>query len=260
MRLDLLPSAVIYFSSATSKCSAVVRNAARIQQNAETPYRKATNMLGHACMHSEALIGRYVNFLIKNAGKGIFSTQLLVFLSALVTQGQSYMDSATPQYMAAQDKFQVELCRERWSRIDWEYILRPCQGVTSFGVHMLPKNWATNAILSKIVNMDIQKAGEYNKLTIQTVNDFGIRKTVGGDTWRVLITGPSSIQPIVHDMGNGEYEVPFLLIEPGLYKADVFMEGTLCNQYVDPPPDWFKKGTLDYLYCKEKKLHQAIHA
>lgn len=165
---------------------------------------------------------------------------LLILVNALQVHGQSYWNSL--QIMPSQDNFEIELCRERWSRLDWQYIIRPCVGRTKFGVGALPSTLATNPNMSRIGNMDIRNAGEYSKLTIQSVTQFGMMKTIGGDTWRVLITGPTSVQPIVHDLGNGVYEIPFLIMEPGLYQADIYLEGTLCSQFLDPPTDWFVKG------------------
>lgn len=170
---------------------------------------------------------------------------IVISLMFLEVSGQySLVSNNAPQMLNAQnlDDFERELCRERWYRLDWQYILRPCLGRTVFGRNMYPSALQTNPSLSTVSSMDIKKAGQYSKLTIQTFTHFGMQKNIGGDTWRILITGPSSLQPIVHDLNNGQYEIPFLILEPGLYKADIFMEGTLCNQYFDPPTDWFKKG------------------
>ena len=146
------------------------------------------------------------------------------------------------------DSFVNELCRERWNVLDWETILKPCLGRVGFGKNKLPGNLKTNAAWSRMFSTDIKGAGEYSKFVIQTVDQLGALKTIGGDTWRILISGPSSVQPTVHDMNNGLYEIPFLLMEPGIYKAEIFLEGTLCNQFFDPPADWFKKGKFVCLF------------
>ena len=164
---------------------------------------------------------------------------------AIKSQFQTYNQPITG--MMNEDEFKKELCRERWRRLDWQSILQPCFQRTKFGENLLPSSLRTNAVVSRIWNMDIKKAGEYSKLTIQTVDQFGLPKTFGGDTWRVLITGPSSMQPFVHDMNNGFYEIPFLIMEPGKYRADIYLEGTLCSQYFDPPVDWFQKGKTHLL-------------
>ena len=183
---------------------------------------------------------------------------LITILTVLRINCQFNNNNGIPQYTAFQDAFVKELCRERWHRLDWQYILRPCLGRTNFGINNLPSSLSTSSSMSRIAKMDIRNAGDYSSLTIQTLDIFGNIKTIGGDAWRVLIKGPSSLQPIVHDMGNGFYEIPFLIIEPGLYRAEIFLEGTLCSQLVDPPNDWFKKGK--FVLSKITYLCFTMHA
>ena len=179
--------------------------------------------------------------------EGKLSISAFMYLSMIASMSCQYIplvNSNNIQRLQTQssDNFKKELCRERWHRIDWHSMLRPCIYRTAFGQNLYPSTLQTNAMLSKVTRFDIRKAGEYSTLIIQTVDQVGALKSIGGDTWRIMITGPSSLQPLVHDLNNGQYEIPFLIMEPGLYKADVFMEGTLCNQYFDPPTDWFKMG------------------
>ena len=71
----------------------------------------------------------------------------------------------------------------------------------------------------------------------------GSSKTFGGDSWRVYIRkGPSSLAPVVFDLNNGLYEVLFLVLEPGSYTAQVWLDYTLCDGVREPPDDWFIKG------------------
>lgn len=170
---------------------------------------------------------------------------ITIFITVLRIHGQPNL-YGLPSYTGIQDNFEKELCRERWYRLNWQYILSPCLGRTSFGQNNLPSSLSTSPSTSRIVKMEIGKAGDYSVIAIQTYDKFGNIKTIGGDTWRVFITGPSSVQPFVHDMSNGNYEIPFLIIEPGLYIANIFLEGTLCSQLYDPPLDWFKKGALNF--------------
>ena len=172
-----------------------------------------------------------------------------IYITTLITvlriHGQVNLHGM-PSYTGLQDNFDKELCRERWYRLHWQNILSPCLGRTNFGNNNLHSSLATSSSMSRIVKMEIEKAGDYSILGIQTYDDFGNIKTIGGDTWRVFITGPSSLQPFVHDMSNGNYEIPFLIMEPGLYTANIFLEGTLCSQLFDPPLDWFRKGELKF--------------
>ena len=75
----------------------------------------------------------------------------------------------------------------------------------------------------------------------------GEAKTIGGDSWRVYIRkGPSSLAPIVFDLSNGLYEVLFLVLEPGSYTAQIWLDYTLCDGYRDPPENWFQEGTYSW--------------
>lgn len=83
--------------------------------------------------------------------------------------------------------------------------------------------------------------GQFSRFWIQSVSIGGTLKSRGGDSWRVYIKqGPASLSPLVIDHQNGLYEVLVLATEPGYYKADIFLDFTLCDGFRDPPPDWFK--------------------
>ena len=89
--------------------------------------------------------------------------------------------------------------------------------------------------------------GEYSRFSIQSQTKDGRPKTQGGDSWRVLIRGPSSISPTVVDHDNGTYEVLFLAMEAGVYAVNVTLDFTLCDGFKDPPVDWFIIG--EFLIC-----------
>ena len=85
--------------------------------------------------------------------------------------------------------------------------------------------------------------GHFSRFFIQSVTGDEEPKSVGGDSWRVYIRdGPASLSPIVLDHNNGEYEVLFLVLEPGLYSAQVYLDYTLCDGFRDPPRNWFQIG------------------
>ena len=97
--------------------------------------------------------------------------------------------------------------------------------------------------------MNWKKAGEWNKVTIQSRTATGAIKKTGGDTWRLFIRGERGnkgeyITPFVSDLNNGVYEAKFMMMEPGYYKAEIVLESTLCEAFKDPPQDWLKRGRL----------------
>ena len=165
-----------------------------------------------------------------------------LFLFRLITLDILYtVYGQSSQWM---DTFQRDLCRERWNRMDWQGMLRPCKDNLEFGENKLSESLKTSPKYSHILRMDIRKTGEFSKIAIQSRTTEGRVKTVGGDTWRIFVRGPSFITPFVTDLGNGVYQAAFMIMEPGFYKAEINLENSLCNSYKDPPKNWLKQGNI----------------
>ena len=77
---------------------------------------------------------------------------------------------------------------------------------------------ATSPETSEIFGVEIRPAGEYSRF-FRTHN--AQKKTIGGDSWRVHLDGPSYLAGTVFDLNDGVYEVLFLIMEPGAYKIDM---------------------------------------
>lgn len=137
-------------------------------------------------------------------------------------------------------------CRVRRTRLDWKAMLSSCENKTTWKPSR-NKEKATDPNTSFISLWDIKPVGEYSRFSIQSQTRDGRPKTQGGDSWRVLIRGPSSISPTVVDHDNGTYEVLFLAMEAGVYAVNVTLDFTLCDGFKDPPVDWFIKG--EFLIC-----------
>ena len=135
-------------------------------------------------------------------------------------------------------------CRLKRMRVDWKHVLRPCVDNMEWGKHkdFQHSQSRTDAAKSYLILWDIRPAGQFSRFEIQSVTRDNLDKTVGGDSWRVHIRGPSSMSPTVVDHANGKYEVIFLVLEPGKYNIEVILEYSLCDGYKDPPRDWFIKG------------------
>lgn len=138
-------------------------------------------------------------------------------------------------------EFVSNWCRERQARLDWKAMLASCAEDTAWS---LPRNRenATDPNMTFISLWEVQPVGEYSRFSIQSQTEAGKLKTQGGDSWRVMIRGPSSISPVVIDHGNGTYEVLFLVMEAGDYTLHIFLDFTLCDGFRDPPSDWFIVG------------------
>lgn len=140
-------------------------------------------------------------------------------------------------------EFLTHWCRQRRSRLDWKAMLSPCRNKIEWHRNSSKgKEHATDPTTSFISLWDIRPVGEYSRFSIQSQTREGRLKTQGGDSWRVLLKGPSSISPSVFDHGDGTYEVLFLAMEAGVYTANITLDFTLCNGFKDPPSDWFIVG------------------
>ena len=141
----------------------------------------------------------------------------------------------------ARAEFFKHWCRERRAKLDWKAILSPCKEKIAWNSSKRKEN-ATDPNMSFISLWDIRPVGEYSRFSIQSQTKEGNPKERGGDSWRVLLRGPSYISPTVIDHNNGSYEVLFLAMEAGVYTVNIILDFTLCEGFIDPPVDWFIIG------------------
>lgn len=135
-------------------------------------------------------------------------------------------------------------CRIQNARTNWQSLLMPCINNTVWGENILEDVAVepTDGFKSFISIWDLQPAGRFSRFFIQSVSRASEEKTIGGDSWRVHLRGPGVVVPTVFDLNKGVYEVLFLIIEPGRYRAEIYLDYTLCNGLKDPPSYWFKSG------------------
>ena len=143
-----------------------------------------------------------------------------------------------------QSRFYYHWLRMHQARTDWQIMLKPCSGQVAWGT--IKKDWGkenrSSAKHSYITFMDIQPAGQFSRIFVQTRNARGQDKTIGGDFWRVYFTGPANVSAMIFDHQNGTYEAIALLMEPGNYMVRVILDYTLCDGLRDPPENWFRVG------------------
>ena len=140
--------------------------------------------------------------------------------------------------------FGRDWCRMRNARTDWKRIREPCEQNTVYE-YSLPgwsKENRTNGRFSFLDFMDIRPAGEFSRLMIRTQTAYGLIKSVGGDYWRVFISGPTGFAPTVFDHRNGSYEILFLILRPGNYCVSAVLDHSICEGMKDPPDYWFISG------------------
>ena len=94
-----------------------------------------------------------------------------------------------------------------WARADWRALLKPCSDQMTWGT--FKSGWGkdnrSSANTSYISYMDIQPYGQFSRIFIQTRTASGRDKIIGGDFWRVLLTGPASVSATVFDHQNSRF-------------------------------------------------------
>ena len=152
--------------------------------------------------------------------------------------------------------FRREWLRQRRARVDWQSMIKPC--VENMAWDQVADGWSklnrSSAVASDVVFWDIRPAGEFSKIFIQSKTSDNRTKTIGGDTWRVYVRGPSSVAATVFDHNNGTYEALFLITEPGVYQLMIYLDYSLCDGFRDPPRDWFIKGNAQGKFQKDGLL------
>ncbi|XP_031549949.1 uncharacterized protein LOC116287413 [Actinia tenebrosa] len=173
--------------------------------------------------------------------------------------------SSVVQYrdlISIKNKKNHEWCRLQKWRVNWKGMIGSCEGKMAWEKREVNSWYRTDPDKSYIKKWDLQNAGKFSKLWIQSVSKKGHIKTFGGDSWRIYVRqGPQSIAPIVIDHDNGLYEVVMLITEPGNYSANIYLDYTLCDGLREPPTGWFINGTDygTYLDPKEGILGNIEH-
>ena len=151
------------------------------------------------------------------------------------------VDPADPRL----DNFRRSWLRQRRARVDWQSLVEYCKDDMAWHPVKWNKIHRSNASTSEIVFWDIRPAGEFSRIFIQSKTSDNKTKTIGGDTWRVSIRGPSKVGATMFDHHNGTYEALFLLTEPGSYELMVYLDYSLCDGFRNPPKDWFIRGNSE---------------
>ena len=134
-----------------------------------------------------------------------------------------------------------------------EDLLRPCQKQLAWKDRLQNSSHLRTKVDSSLVNLVIYRntknADQFSgRLQIQTFDRRGVKKSVGGDWWRVVIVGKSNLlrwSVRMVDLNNGSYtSVLFPIPLPGEYMLNLHLEHSLCEGILDPPKDWFRKGIV----------------
>ena len=171
----------------------------------------------------------------------LLSIIILVTL-ILLSDARKSIETEKMNYRKNVVDFKLNWCKMRMRRYDWKNVIGQCLQNLPWGAKPLDQGLQTQARRSYVKHMEIRPAGFFSKLHIQSVSVRNINKTIGGDSWRVNIRGPSNMAATVFDKNNGLYEAVFLPDEPGSYWAEIVLDYSLCEGFKDPPLDWFMRG------------------
>lgn len=169
----------------------------------------------------------------------------VMFLGNLILLSDTKLSIETERinYRKNAVDFKLNWCKMRMQRYDWKNTIGQClKHVPWEDAQPLDESLRTQARKSYVKHMDIRPAGFFSKIYIQSVSAENKNKTIGGDSWRVDIRGPSNMAATVYDKNNGLYEAVFLPDEPGSYWAEIVLDYSLCEGFKDPPLDWFIRG------------------
>lgn len=211
-------------------------------------------------------MGCLYKFTRKKASENALAITLLIFVfivyfrrnrfySIYRSKNDSYSDIAKvakPKEIQNKRKgkpretFIRDWCQQKKLTVDWKTILEPCKDYLAWGSNKKHKaaGLRSDATKSFISHWGIREAGQFSRVVLQTVTTANIPKRFGGDSWRVRITGPSSLSSLVTDHNNGTYDITFLPFEAGTYRLHIVLEHSLCEGFMDPPKDWFIKGNF----------------
>jgi hypothetical protein len=146
-------------------------------------------------------------------------------------------------FAESRERFMLFWSMHRSRRMDYKRILGPCKHLMKWKAKYPNKTpYTISSANHSYATLDIQPAGQYSTIKIDSYSRKNTKKRVGGDSWRIHVQGPASVPVVVTDSSNGTYEASFLLITPGVYKVTIYLDYTLCDGYKDPPEGWFIKG------------------
>ena len=130
---------------------------------------------------------------------------------------------------------------------DWRTTLLACIDDTNWLERPLSsrkKTLQTSVNKTTVVSQNLILAVGWSTITIQTYTADGSQKTIGGDSWRAIISGDATQYGIVFDRMNGRYDISFLLTEAGNFTLQLLLEYSTCDGLRNPPQGWFEKGDI----------------
>lgn len=172
-----------------------------------------------------------------------------------ITNGHVLIKKSDLDFEESKERFINYWSLHRSLRVDYKRILSPCKLYMQWKPSYPSKGpYTMTSANNSYVTLDIQPAGQYSTIRIDTFSRKNTKKRIGGDSWRIHVQGVTSVPMVVVDHNNGSYEASFLLTRPGVYNAEIYLDYTLCDGYKDPPEGWFIKGNSQGKYQPNSAL------
>ena len=122
-------------------------------------------------------------------------------------------------------------------------MIEPCLGNMNYRKNVNRQNVTSieksNIILNKNDDETVLSIKIYSK------NRHKEFKRAGGDSWKVMISNDNiSFTVDMLDKNDGTYETFIAVPIDGSYKIVITLLQSICEGFMDPPTDYFKKGKI----------------
>jgi len=148
--------------------------------------------------------------------------------------------------------FKSEYIQRQLTPLSLEQISSPCMNRIDWVKRLRDRKNLTYAP-NTVVKLEKISKNETYKIELYTYDKIGKNKTFGGDSWLVKIKSDiTSFSIDLSDNLDGSYTSYFSLPQAGTYGVYIILEYSLCEGLLDPPLDFFKTGTFQGAFHKQK--------
>ena len=144
-------------------------------------------------------------------------------------------------------KVQESICKHSlyWSKSaftsSWKEMIQPCLDHMNHVQEVNRQNMTSIEKSDIVVEKNIEETVLYIKIYSKTQQEE--LKRVGGDSWTIkIINSNISFTVDMLDRNDGTYETFISVPADGQYKIVITILQSICEGFMDPPKDYFKKG------------------
>ena len=144
-------------------------------------------------------------------------------------------------------KGQERICQHSlyWSKAaftsSWKEMIQPCLGHMNHVQEVNRQNITSIEKSDIVVEKNIEGTVLYIKIYSKTQQEEF--KRVGGDSWKIKIINSNVFFTVdMLDRNDGTYETFISVPADGQYTIVITILQSICEGFMDPPKDYFKKG------------------